>query len=200
MKSKQNVIIKGTKDGLTLHLNDLCSYEEIKRELTEKLSVHKVDNPKIDVRIQTNNRFLTPEQEKELKSLVEKKSNLVVRAFTSNVITIEKARKWKEESDIISVAKIVRSGQILEVPGDLLLVGDVNPGGTVHAHGNIFIMGALKGIAHAGYNGNREAVIVASFMAPSQLRIADCFSRAPDQYDKEGQHAMESAYIDRTGN
>ena len=66
------------------------------------------------------------------------------------------------------------------MPGDLLLIGDVNPGGTVIAGGNIFIMGALKGFAHAGCYGNDQAVIAASSMKPSQLRISDCLNRAPD--------------------
>ena len=46
----------------------------------------------------------------------------------------------------MTVARIIRSGQVLQVAGDLLLIGDVNPGGTVIAGGNIFIMGALKGL------------------------------------------------------
>jgi septum site-determining protein MinC len=33
MKKWQNVTIKGTKDGLTLHLNDDCSFEDLKKEL-----------------------------------------------------------------------------------------------------------------------------------------------------------------------
>lgn len=36
MKKSQNVVMKGTKDGLTLHLNDRCSYEELLEELQEK--------------------------------------------------------------------------------------------------------------------------------------------------------------------
>lgn len=43
-------------------------------------------------------------------------------------MTIEEAERLKAESEIVSVAKIIRSGQVLEVPGDLLLIGDVNPG------------------------------------------------------------------------
>lgn len=201
MKKKQNVIIKGTKEGLTLHLSDLCSYNELKEELFEKLTLHPNgygDDHHISVRIQSDNRFLTESQEQEIKDLVEKKSNLVVEGFTSNVITKKEAKRWKEEGEIASIAAIVRSGQILEVPGDLLLVGDVNPGGIVRANGNIFIMGALKGIAHAGYQGNTNAVIVASSMTPSQLRIAKYMNRAPDYYDKEGQREMECAYIDES--
>src|SRR5699024_6098067 len=71
-----------------------------------------------------------------------------------------------------------RSGQVLRVEGDLLLIGDVNPGGKVVATGDIYIMGNLRGIAHAGINGNRKAIIAASYMKPTQLRIADYISRS----------------------
>ena len=83
----------------------------------------------------------------------------------------------RQEQEIVSVSRIVRSGQVLKVPGDLLLIGDVNPGGTVMAGGNIFVMGILKGIAHAGCNGNEEAVIAASSLKPSQLRIGEHINR-----------------------
>lgn len=195
---KQNVMIKGTKSGLSLQLNDRSSYEDILIELEEKLAEFQglEESPLISVRILTGNRYLIPEQQEELKELIRQKQNLIVDEIVSNVITKEEAKAVIESQEVTSVATIVRSGQILEVPGDLLLVGDVNPGGTVKAGGNIFIMGALKGIAHAGYNGRNEAVIVASFMTPSQLRISDCISRAPDHYDQEEHHQMECAYID----
>lgn len=193
-------MIKGTKEGLALQLNDRCSYEDLKHELSDKLKELQglEETPLISVRIHAGNRHLAETEQEELKELIRQKRNLVVEDITSNVITKEEARKLAEANEITSVAAVVRSGQIMEVPGDLLLVGDVNPGGTVRAGGNIFIMGSLKGIAHAGYKGNQEAVIVASFMTPSQLRIADCISRAPDHYENEDYHAMECAYIDKT--
>ncbi|MBD8007429.1 septum site-determining protein MinC [Bacillus norwichensis] len=194
----QNVMIKGTKSGLSLQLNDRCSYDEILSELEEKISELKSseENQLVSVRILTGNRYLTTEQEKELKELIRLQKNLTVEEIESDVITKEDAKAMVESQEVTSVATIVRSGQVLEVPGDLLLVGDVNPGGTVRAGGNIFIMGALKGVAHAGYSGRNDAVIVASFMTPSQLRISDCISRAPDHYDQEEHHQMECAYID----
>ena len=96
----------------------------------------------------------------------------------------------------MTVSRIIRSGQVLEVPGDLLLIGDVNPGGTVIAGGNIFIMGTLKGIAHAGFYGNVQAVITASSMQPSQLRISDCINSAPDPQENNEKREMECAYVD----
>src|SRR5699024_405626 len=48
-----------------------------------------------------------------------------------------------------------------------------------------FILGELLGIAHAGMKDNNHAIITASFMNPTQLRIGEYISRAPD-YESEG--------------
>jgi septum site-determining protein MinC len=199
MKNPQNVTIKGTKDGLVLHLSDSCSYNELMKELDEKLTANsklQVDRHLIPVKVDIGNRYLSNTQAEELKALIRQKKNLVVDEIESNVITKQEAEEIKSKDEVVPVTKIVRSGQILKVSGDLLLVGDVNPGGTVIAGGNIFVMGALKGIAHAGYSGNDQSVIVASSMKPSQLRISDCLFRAPDTESENEQKEMECAYID----
>ena len=140
-------------------------------KLSESSRVQE-DNKLITVSVQLGNRYLTDIQMEELKSLIMQKKNFIVETIQSNVLTKEAFEKMKEEQEIISVSKIIRSGQILQVPGDLLLIGDVNPGGTVMAGGNIFVMGVLKGIAHAGCFGNEEAIVAASVMKPSQIRIS----------------------------
>ncbi|MCA1025310.1 MULTISPECIES: septum site-determining protein MinC [Cytobacillus] len=197
MNKRQNVTMKGTKDGITLHLDDACSYEELKKELNHKLieSSKSQEDKLISVLVHTGNRYLTSSQEEEIKELIRQKKNLVVESVLSNVLTKDEAEKQKQANEIVSITKIVRSGQVIEVPGDLLLIGDVNPGGTVRAGGNIFIMGELKGIAHAGYYGNQEAVISASIMKPTQLRICDSITRAPDEKQDENSREMECAYM-----
>ncbi|EKN65852.1 septum formation inhibitor [Neobacillus bataviensis LMG 21833] len=199
MKKRQNVTIKGTKEGLVLHLDDKCSYEELKKELEQKLSTNsrtQEERNLISVKVNVGNRYLTEEQREELKSLIRQKKNFVVDDIESEVITREEALSLKAENEIMSVSSIVRSGQVLKAPGDLLLIGDVNPGGTVVAGGNIFIMGSLKGVAHAGCFGNLEAVIVASSMKPTQLKISDSINRAPDNIQNNEKREMECAYID----
>ncbi len=106
-----------------------------------------VDQHLLPVKVDIGNRYLNESQHEELKSLIRQKKNLVVDDIESNVITKEEAEKIKAETEVVTVARIIRSGQVLQVAGDLLLIGDVNPGGTVIAGGNIFIMGALKGIS-----------------------------------------------------
>ncbi|MBO0960724.1 septum site-determining protein MinC [Neobacillus sp. MM2021_6] len=199
MKKRQNVTIKGTKEGLVLHLDDKCSYEEPKKELEQKLSINsrtQEERNLISVKVNVGNRYLSEVQREELKSLIRQKKNFVVDEIESEVITKEEAKSLKAENEIMTVSSIVRSGQVLKAPGDLLLIGDVNPGGMVVAGGNIFIMGSLKGVAHAGCFGNLAAVIVASSMKPTQLKISDSINRAPDTIQNNEKREMECAYID----
>src|SRR5690625_5248176 len=100
-----------------------------------------------------------------------------------------------DKNEVKPFYRIVRSGQILEITGHLLLIGDVNPGGEVRATGDIYIMGKLHGVAHAGVNGDENAVIIASYMNPNQLRIANYISRAPD-YESDGVY-MECGYFNK---
>jgi septum site-determining protein MinC len=202
MKKRQNVTIKGTKQGLVLHLDDSCSYEELKRELDLKLSANTSSQDErhlITVKVEIGNRYITEEQREELKHLIRQKKNLVVDDIESNVITRKEAEQLMAETEVMTVSGIIRSGQELEAPGDLLLIGDVNPGGSVLAGGNIFIMGTLKGMAHAGCFGNEQAIIAASSMKPSQLRISECLNRAPDSVQSVDKREMECAYIDDNG-
>ncbi|CAH0346352.1 septum site-determining protein MinC [Bacillus sp. CECT 9360] len=197
-RSQQNVMIKGTKDGLTLHLDDSCSFSELLKELEKKLSANyqfQESDPLIAVKVHTGNRYLSKDQREKIKDLIRQKKKLVVDDILSNVMTLDAAKQWKDENQITTAVTIVRSGQVFKVEGDLLLIGDINPGGTVVAGGNIYIMGVLKGIAHAGVGGNNGAVIAASVMKPAQLRINDIVNRAPDSYTEDG-HDMECAFID----
>lgn len=80
----------------------------------------------------------------------------------------------------------LRSGDQLETSGSLLVLGDVNPGATVCAGGDVMVWGRLRGIAHAGRNGDIGARIVALQLRPLQLRIADQVARGPDDQPQPG--------------
>lgn len=55
-------------------------------------------------------------------------------------------------------------------------------------------MGSLRGMAHAGIDGDDKAIIAASHMRPTQLRIAGIISRSPDEWGIE-EAFMEFAYV-----
>ena len=200
-KNVQHVMIKGSKQGLTIVIDDHSSLSEALKDLDDKLSIHHSTiepTASIHVTIHTGNRYLTDEQAKVLVDLVEKKGYMKVNHVESNVILHEEAKRLAEEVAVTKVVKIVRSGQIMEVKGDLLLIGDVNPGATVKAGGNIFIMGSLRGKAQAGMHGNKECVVSASLFKPSQIVIGDVLYNSFD-YDEHEDHKMGCAYLDQSG-
>ena len=70
--------------------------------------------------------------------------------------------------------------------GGAVSIGDVNSGGEVIAGGNVIIWGRVRGVVHAGAFGDREAVVCALDLVPTQLRIADLITRSPDERGGRG--------------
>tara|TARA_Y100001968_G_scaffold320867_1_gene354444 strand:- start:55 stop:738 length:684 start_codon:yes stop_codon:yes gene_type:complete len=103
-------------------------------------------------------------------------------------------RKYSNSSKTDFHQGTVRSGEYIESSGDLLILGDVNPGALVSAEGNIIIWGRLLGIAHAGSTGNYKATISSLQLKPVQLRIANKIARGPKEEPQLG--IAEQARID----
>lgn len=85
-----------------------------------------------------------------------------------------------EKLPTLYIQRTLRSGQSLTADGNIVIVGDVNPGSEIKAAGDITVWGVLGGIAHAGIEGNQFAKIRALKMNAIQIRIADVFARRPD--------------------
>lgn len=94
------------------------------------------------------------------------------------------ARRHREDlisqEQTILIQRTVRSGQRIFYPGNVVVLGDVNPGAEIIAGGNIIVMGTFRGVAHAGAFGDENAVVAAIRLEPSQLRIAGYVTRAPE--------------------
>lgn len=82
--------------------------------------------------------------------------------------------------DTTMIWRTLRSGQRVKFDGNVLVLGDVNPGAEIIADGSVVVMGALRGVVHAGACGDTDAVVVALTLLPTQIRIASCITRPPD--------------------
>ncbi|MDE5830965.1 MAG: septum site-determining protein MinC [Clostridia bacterium] len=101
-----------------------------------------------------------------------------------------------------TVTKIIdgslRSGKRIEFDGSLVILGDVNAGAEVIAREHIIVMGVLRGLAHAGAKGNREAMIVANDIDAVQLRIADIVKEIEILKTEEPEEEEQKKSKDRT--
>lgn len=190
---KPGVTIKGTKDGLLFLLDETRPFPALLSEIRQKLghvSSQIWDGPDTPVLIKLGRRQITREEERELREVFSIRKNLIVRSIESEGMPY----LADSTSGIKLLCGTVRSGQVLDHRGDLLFLGDVNPGGCIRSTGSLYVLGALRGLAHAGSEGDESAVIVASVFRPTQLRIADVISRPPDEWD-ESETSMRFAYL-----
>lgn len=81
----------------------------------------------------------------------------------------------------LTLRRTVRSGTLVEYDRDIVVLGDVNSGATVRAGGNVLVLGRLRGVVHAGAQGDEDAVILAFDLSPTQLRIAGHIAIAPER-------------------
>lgn len=91
----------------------------------------------------------------------------------------------------------VRSGVEVRHPGTVVVIGDVNPGSSIVADGDVLVWGALRGVVQAGATGNSRCLVMALRLEPTQIRIADFVARAPEGSPVELQ--PEVAYVTGDG-
>ena len=130
-----------------------------------------------EVKLET---ILEAEPEKE----IDKEAGLISSAALKQaMLNEEKYTEADFEIDHFSttyVKQTLRSGQIVNYDGNVVIIGDCHPGSEVVASGDITVWGILSGIAHAGAKGNARAKVRALKMNAIQLRIAKHFARKPD--------------------
>jgi septum site-determining protein MinC len=89
----------------------------------------------------------------------------------------------REIADTLFLRRTVRSGQAIYHPSNVVVLGDVNAGAEIVAGGDIIVWGVLRGMVHAGYPDDENAIVCSLFLAPVQLRIAHLLSRAPEGFE-----------------
>ena len=88
--------------------------------------------------------------------------------------------------DAILTQRTLRSGHSVKFSGHVVVVGDVNPGAEIIAHGNILVWGRLRGAAHAGVSGDKNAFVCALDLIPQQLRIAEHICQSMPKKKNQG--------------
>jgi len=209
------VSLKATVNGLILCLREEDDFRDIVEHLGKKLETSGKFFKGANVSVKYRGRELTPDQESEIKKLMEEKTGAEINTFEADdsvteVNSVETGRKSVqdklkikkflyfngiEEGDTKFYKGTVRSGNLIKYHGNVVIIGDVNPGGEVVAGGNIVVMGALRGTVHAGADGNKEAFVAALNLQPTQLRIADVITRSPDEKEVRTSFIPEIATV-----
>lgn len=132
-------------------------------------------------------------------NVVKHNDDIDVEIIDGNDEEIVKQREEAENLPTLYIRKTIRSGQSISSDGNIIIIGDVNPGSEIIAKGDITVWGILGGIAHAGSDGNNYARIRALKLNPVQIRIGEIFARRPDSVNmpyiqKTSEYIPEEAF------
>ncbi len=168
------IVIKGKKDRLEVNLNSDIKFSELCGHLEKKIAEARVFIGKSSYAIEFVGRALTKQEENRLISIITTGSDI-------NITYVFSEKKREKENLIKSISQegmtyfyhgTLRSGKDLEYNGNIVLIGDVNPGAVIKAKGNVLIIGHLNGTVYAGLSGDAKCFIAAMFFNPIQLTIA----------------------------
>jgi septum site-determining protein MinC len=194
LRKNDLITIKGNRDGLHLFCQETALWSEVIAEIKERLTgEHRRFFEGASVIVEIGERNLSVEEISMLwATFIECGIKIKgIKADTeADSFSAEKQGSFPLEKEISDMEYIsqkpvyiikrnVRSGQNITFDGHVLVFGDVNPGAEIIASGFIMVMGSLRGIAHAGATGNEKAWVMAYRLQPTQLRIANCITRAP---------------------
>jgi len=196
MQGKEAVVFKGSRAGISVQVDPEAPFGAVVEELRRKLSAAENFFQGATVRIELGNRQPDTVEQRVLRELIEAHGLTVVDDDPAAVKRVSngKPRRTATEAPASSgrgalepagepcllVRRTLRSGQRLEFDGSVVILGDVNPGAVVVCTGDVIVMGALRGVVHAGARGNTDARVIALRLQPTQLRIAHYISRSPD--------------------
>ena len=168
---------------------------DLKKKIIELKNLYQDDKTPILI----TGKILKNREMDEIQSFIKKFINVQIDFDSPKVLGLHGIKKTFYKEVATSETKFhkgsLRSGQRIEFEGSLVIVGDVNAGAEVIAGENIVVLGNLRGLAHAGAKGNKDAVIEASEIDAVQIRIADKVKEI-EREEGEIHKVKTSAYID----
>jgi septum site-determining protein MinC len=200
MTDSNLIQIKGLRDGLLVTLGDggwNVLHSSLLSQIDEKTDFFKGAKLALDV----GNQELHVSEMTDLRDELSDRE-IILWAVLSNSPTTENTAQMlglatrlskvrpdtqvqvkpaSSEDSAMWVKRTVRSGVRLEYEGNVVVLGDVNPGAEVVAGGSVVVWGRLRGVVHAGAAGDADAVVCALDLSPTQLRIATEIATTPER-------------------
>lgn len=186
------------KDQIVIKLDGETEQEEIVKELERKLPELKKLYQDEKTPITVTGKILKNKEMDEIKAIIKNQIDVEIEFDVPRGLGLYSIRRTFEKEIAMSETKFhrgsLRSGQKIESEGSLVIIGDVNSGAEVVASDNIIVLGALRGLAHAGARGNKQAIIAAGLVDTVQIRIANIVKEI--DRDEEPMHKQSYVSID----
>ncbi|MFL0267787.1 septum site-determining protein MinC [Candidatus Clostridium radicumherbarum] len=176
------ILIKGNKEGLyaVIYMNKFKDFDDMLEALIEKLTKGKKFYRGATFKITTDLKYISSKDLNRLKDVLFEEFLIKDCIFEDREEKVNKVFSGIYEGRTKFIRKTIRGGQTINYSGNIVIIGDVNPGAEIYAAGNVIVLGTLKGHVHAGFGGNEKALIAAFNLQPEILQIANIMTRSPE--------------------
>ena len=192
---KNCVSINLKTDKIVIKIAENAEQKEIIQVLRKKLPELKKMNQDEKTPINVVGKVLKNKEIDEIQELIQKNIDVTVDFDMPKTLGLSSITRTFKQEVAISETKFhrgsLRSGQRLETEGSIVIIGDVNSGAEVIASDNIVVVGNLRGLAHAGAKGNKNAIIAAGVLDAVQIRI----SNVVKEIDRDEEIMHKQAYV-----
>ena len=195
MKSCISITLK--KNELVIKIDEEASFENIinsfQRKLPELKKLYKDDSTPIRI----SGKILKNKEIDQIQALIKDNIDVEIEFDTPKSLGLSAIKKVFDQkigtSETTFHRGSLRSGQKMEAEGSIVIIGDVNSGAEVIAQDNIIVVGSLRGLAHAGAKGNKQAIIATGVFDTVQVRIANIVKEI--NRDEEPLHKNSYVYV-----
>ena len=194
---KNCISINLRKNEIIIKIAEDAEQREIIYDLRKKLSELKKLYKNEKTPIKVTGKVMKNKEIDEIQNLIKGQIDVEIDFDMPKTLGLSGIKKAFDREIATSETKFhkgsLRSGQRLETEGSIVVIGDVNSGAEVVASDNIIVLGNLRGLAHAGAKGNKQAIIAAGLLDTVQIRISNIV-REIDR-DEEPMHKQAYVYV-----
>jgi len=188
LRDKNNKIISSSTSNSFLELEQIISKLPISKSILKAfLFIHQreinyLELSRLKISLLKFNIILYSLTTNNRKSHICAKSMKINSFFDTNLnLNLLPEPIVKETDSNLTHFGVIRSGEKISSNGDLIIIGDVNPGAQISAKRNIYVWGKLCGVAIAGENGQDKCTISSLYLNPLQLRINTTIAIGPQE-------------------
>lgn len=177
--------VSSTKDEIKITVNAGTEFEDLLEDFKIKLPRIRKYYEREKLPIHIVGKALKENEQTAVRAILKAEIDTKITfGDTSEVLGLHAIKRTFEASVETSETKFIRgnlrSGQREEFSGSIAILGDLNYGAEVIAGENIIVTGIIRGVAHAGANGNKKAIISANAIDSTQVRIANVVKEITD--------------------
>lgn len=185
----QSVVIKSSKNGITLVLHPELPFEQLINEILLKFRESEKFFANASFAISFEGRALSEEEKLTIVDTIMTHTSVKILCIieSDEIRDAVIGRKIEEQKQATAAAAVIKkangsfyygsltAGEQLETAESIVIIGDIPKGAAVISKSDIVVLGSLHGSAYAGMDGRSDAFIAALDFLPEQYNIAGVY-------------------------